>query len=172
MNRGTYGMAAAKRGHDMSEGDWLNDTSKVKWSADLERDPKHVLIMENFRGGTKWTIPANTPTRYIETLYAIRHGMPFPPKFLCYFYARDAPSAQVGAVGQYMIGYAYMLTNAFPMGEEGIFCEVDDEWFYIKHYVETVAGNSANTFYGSDYNFRVRYMLLNQPALVKSTAPF
>ena len=165
MSRGTFGIAVANGTKGMSEHDWLNDTSKVKWTIDLDRDPPHVQILDNFPGGTKWTLDSTQNNSLVETLFAIKHGMPFKPKFLCYFYTKNAPSGFSGSIGQYTLNHAWMLTNAISIGEEGLYAEVDDTYFYIKHFVDTFAfGTGTNTFYGSDYKFRVRFMILNQPA--------
>ncbi len=167
-NRGQFGMAVSDGRKDMNEHDWLNDTSKVKWTVDLDRDPKHVQILDNFPGGTKLTLDSAVETHFVETLFALKHGMPFPPKFLCYFYTKDAPGGFAGMIGGYTLNHAFMLTNLVGVGEEGLYCEVDDTYFYIKHFVDTFAfGTGTNTFYGSDYKFRVRFELLNQKAFYK-----
>lgn len=165
MSRGSFGMAVSKSNKDMREHEWLNDTSKVKWTIDLDRDPKHVQILENFPGGTIWTGNTGEEAHFIETLFQMKHNMPFPPKFLCFFYTQDAPAALSGTIGQYSMNHAFMLTNAIGIGEEGLYCEVDDEFFYIKHFVDTFAyGSGDYTFYGSQFKFRVRFELLNQRA--------
>lgn len=165
MSRGTYGIAVSNGTKDMHEHDWLNDSSKRKWTVDLDRDPKHVQILDDFPGGTKWTVPASTTVSYVETLFAMKHGMPFPPKFLCYFYTKDAPSGLSVNIGQYTMNHAFMLTNAVGVGEEGLYCEVDDTYFYIKHFVDAATSSGGGfTFYGSDYKFRIRFELLNQRA--------
>lgn len=168
MSRGNFGMAVSDSRHDMHEHEWINDTSKVKWTVDLDRDPKHVQIIDNLPGGTKWVMDNAVAQSKVETLFAMKHGMPFPPKFLCYFYTKDAPSGFSGAIGQYMINHAFMLVNAVSIGEEGLYCEVDDTYFYIKHFADSFGfGTGNNTYYGSDYKFRVRFELLNQPAYYK-----
>lgn len=168
MRRGTFGMAVSDPRKDMSEHEWLNDTSKVKWTVDLDRDPKHVQVINGFPGGTKWTMDTAQNQSNVETLLAIKHNMPFPPKFLCYFYTTDAAAGQSVQIGAYTINHAFMLVNAISIGEEGLYCEVDDTYFYIKHFADTFAFGTGNyTFGGSDFKFRVRIMLLNQEAFYK-----
>lgn len=168
-NRPEFGMAVSNGNRDMNEHDWLNDTSRVKWTVDLDRDPKHVQILDNFPGGTKWTGQPGVNQSYVETLFAMKHGMPFAPKFLAYFYTKDAPSGFSGIIGQYTLNQAYMLINSVGLGTEGLYAEVDDTYFYIKHFVDSAifGGGSAFTFYGSDYKFRIRFELLNQKAFYK-----
>ncbi len=162
---GRFGMAVAAEGKSMQDGGWLNDTRKPKWTVDIERDPPHLQVLDNFPGGTKYTLNSAQANSIVETLFAMKHNMPFPPQFLCFFYTIDAPSGFANALGRYTQNKAFMVFNAIGLGEEGLYAEVDDEYFYIKHFVDTFAfGSGTNTFYGSDFKFRIRFELLNQPA--------
>lgn len=159
------GMAVAAPSKSMQDGGWVNDTRKKKWSVDTTRDPKHIDVLDNFPGGTKFTFPANTAGVSEEILLAIKHEMPFPPQFLCYFYTKDAPAGWSKTIGNYTQGHGLMMYNAFTLGEETIYAEVDEEYFYIKHRFESFGFNSATaTAFGGDYKFRIRYELLNIPA--------
>lgn len=174
MTRNTnsdFGIAIAADRQTMRDGRWQNDTRKKKWTVDVEHDPPHLQIIgdpdkgEVFDGGTKFTLDKGSSVYLEETLFTIKHGMPFPPAFLCYFYTRDAPSGLSAIIGQYQQNRATMLTNAVGVGQEGLFAGVNDTHFYIKHFVETFGLGSGNhTFYGSDFKFRVRFELLNQRA--------
>lgn len=161
---GDFGIAVAAPNKSMKDGRWINDTRKVKWSVDLSRDPKHVRIFEQ-RGGTRFILDAAGNHYLEETIFAMKHHMPFPPKFLCYFVTVDTPTGFGSQIGSYTQNHAFMLTNAIGLGEEGLYAQVDDEYFYIKHFAETFAFGSGNTtFYGDQYLFRVRLEILNQPA--------
>lgn len=174
MTRNTntdFGMAVAEDNKSMQDHEWRNDSRKTKWAVDLDRKPSHVQILDNLPGGTKWTLGVDSGTKLVETLFVMEHKMPFPPKFLCYFYTKDAPAAlAAGVLGMYTQNRAFMMTNSVGIGEEGCYCEVDDKYFYIKHFVDAssvgTAGNTQ-TFYGSDFKFRVRFELLNQRAYYK-----
>lgn len=166
---GRFGIAVAASRRSMADGQWMNDTRKEKWTVDLHRDPKHVQILDDFPGGTRFVTPANSGNLiFRETLKAIKHHMPFPPKVLCYFYTKDAPAGQAALIGQYTQGMAYMITNAMGLGSEYLYIEVDDEYFYIKHVVYS-STTSAFTWLGDNFKYRVRYEILNQPALFLST---
>lgn len=168
---GDFGIAVAADRKSMQDRDWQNDTRKEKWTVDLDHDPAHLQIIETLPGGTKVTANTSSNTNFSETLFALKHGMPFPPAFLCYFYIKDVPAGFSGNAGQYQQNRATMLTNSVGVGEEGLWAEVDDEYFYIKHFVETYAfgANADHTFYGSDYKFRVRFELLNKKAYYTGT---
>jgi len=168
---GDYGIAVAEGSKDMREHDWINDTRKSKLAIDIDARPSHLQVLDNLPGGTKLTLPVDAVYSFVETLFVMEHHMPFAPEMLCYFYTKDAPAALAAAtIGMYTQNHAFMLTNAVGIGEEGLYSEVDDKYFYIKHFIDVpgigTAGNT-NTFYGSDFKFRVRFELLNVPALYK-----
>lgn len=169
--RNDFGIATAADRQSMSDGRWQNDTRKTKWTVDLDQDPPHLQIIETLPGGTRWTANKSEQVLLEETLFAMKHGMPFPPAFLCFFYTKDAPADYAFTIGQYQQNRATMLTNAIGIGEEGLYAKVDKTYFYIKHFVETFAsGTNANhTFSGDLFKFRVRFELLNQPAYYTGT---
>lgn len=164
--RSNFGIATAQDRKSMQDGRWQNDTRKTKWTVDLDQDPPHLQIIETLPGGTKITANTGESTLFEETLFVMKHGMPFPPAFLCYFYTKDAPSGYSTFIGQYEQNRATMLTNSIGIGQEGLWAEVDDTYFYIKHFVETFAfgAGADHVFFGDDYKFRVRFELLNQKA--------
>lgn len=169
--RRDFGLAFADENRSMRDKTWRYDSRKKKWTVDLKADPKHLDLFE-LSGGTQFTLNYGTPGGETaeETLFRIEHKMPFPPEFLCFFYMVDAPFA--GAIGGYSSNSVLMLLDNDEGAAETIYATVDDTYFYIKHYAEAF-GNEFSpptiTFFGSDYLFRVRYELLNQPALYLGT---
>lgn len=165
--RGDFGIAVASPHKEMKNGRWLNDTRKTKWAVDIDRNPSHLQIIDNLGGGTKWVLASDAAYYIEETLFVMKHNMPFPPQFLCYFYTKNSPAGYSANIGRYTQNKAFMLFNAIGLGEEGLYAQVDDEYFYIKHFAETFAFGAAGSntnFFGDDYTFRVRFALLNQPA--------
>lgn len=164
--RGDFGIATAADRQSMRDGRWQNDTRKTKWTVDVEHTPPHLQIIESLPGGSRITAPTGAVTSFEETLFVMKHGMPFPPAFLCFFYTKDVPPDFSANIGQYQQNRGTMLTNAAGIGEEGVYAMVDDEYFYIKHFVETFGfGVSGDyTFFGNLYDFRVRFELLNHKA--------
>lgn len=163
--RSNFGVAFSNKDKDMGDGFWGYDSRKKKWTVDVRADPKHLDVFE-LDGGTKFTKDKGASTYTEEILFRIEHKMPFPPEFLSFFYTVDAPAGESASIGTYTQNRAFMLTNAASTGEEGLFAQVDDTYFYIKHFVETFgSGSGDHTFHGSDYLFRFRYEILNQPAL-------
>lgn len=156
-----YGIAIAQDDKDMSEGRWRFDSRRPKVTVDIKADPKHLDLLNNFSGGTKWSLAVNQTIE--EVLFRIEHKMPFKPKFLCYFYVLNTPVGLAGLIGQYDINRSYMLVNAFPQGSEQIYAKVDSKYFYIIHRADN--GTPARTAYGSDFQYRIRYEIMNQRAL-------
>lgn len=160
-----YGIAIAANGKSMQSGNWKFDSRKKKWTVDLQADPPHVKLFE-MNGGTKFVLDSSLTLNSEEILFKVEHKMPWPPKFLCYFFYIDAPLGFADSIGYYGFNNAFMLVNNIEAGGEGLYAEVDDTYFYIKHYAETYGVGSGNTtFYGSDYNFRIKFELLNQKAM-------
>lgn len=166
---GNFGQAVAAPNKSMQDGDWINDTRKPKWTVSLDEKEPHLKLLDDFSGGTiKTYLTADSGTEFRETLYEIRHKMPWPPKFLCYFYTIDAPTGYSGNIGRYALNTAYMMYNEFPYGTEGLYAEVDETFFRIVHFISVGAIPSSpgtKTYYGSGYKFRVKYEILNQKAL-------
>lgn len=159
-----FGIAFASPDRDMGDGEWAYDSRKKKWTVDLEATPEHLKLF-TLSGGTKWVIDTATEDYREEIIFQIEHKMPFPPRFVCFFYIVDAASGFSELIGNFTSDRAPMLYNSIFIGEEGLFAGVDDTHFFIKHFAETFGFGSGNhTFGGSDYRFRVRYELLNQEA--------
>lgn len=162
--RNDFGVAFANDDKDMREHSWKYDSRKPKWTVDVKAVPPHLDVFE-LNGGTKYTRNSAGSSYIEETLFQIEHKMPWPPQFLAFFYTLDTPTGLGSLIGTYTQDHAFMLTNTPATGEEGLYAQVDDTYFYIKHFVETFGlGVGNNTFYGSDYLFRFRYELLNQRA--------
>lgn len=142
----------------------LYDSRKAKLTVDPGVSPPHIGILDDFGGGTKFIIPASDTTTHVETLLMIKHNLTFKPMFLSYFYAKTAPTIYVGNKARYWINQALMSYNAFN-GTEKIYSEADETNFYIKHSLVRAGGApDPYTGFGSDYVFRIKYMITNQPS--------
>lgn len=162
--RNDFGIAFAAPDRGMSDGNWKYDSRKKKWTVDVKQIEPHLRVFE-LRGGTKFMLNAAASQYTEETIFQMEHKMPFPPKFLCFFYTVDAPAGFSASIGGYNQNHAFMLTNAPGLGEEGLYAHVDDTYFEIRHFAETFSlGAGTTTFHGSDYLFRVRFELLNHRA--------
>lgn len=156
-----FGIAIAQDDHDMRDGRWKFDSRRPKVTVDVHADPPHLNVLNNFAGGTKWSMSPNTT--YEEVLHRVEHKMPFKPKFLCFFYILDTPVTLAGLIGQYDINRTFMLVNSFPNGTEQLYAKVDEKYFYIMHRADN--GANSLTAYGQDYKYRIRYEIMNQKAL-------
>lgn len=146
--------------------DQLYDSRKPKLTMDPKPNPPHFDLLENFSAGTIWSFPAGSTDRQREEdLLKIRHGLPFTPMFAAFFVPTSTPSEYRGRQAQYSINLALMVYNAAAYGEEWLEATADETYFYIKHKVNAFGGD-AYTFLGSKFQYRVRYMIFNQPSFI------
>jgi len=157
-----YGIAFAADNRSMQDGNWQYDSTKPKLAVDPNADPSHLKIFE-LDGGQQYPIVFNDDKS--EILFQIKHKMPWPPMYLCYFYTEDAPSAQAVTIGRYQLNYALMRVNGNTWFEE-LYTQVDDTYFYIKHRVLYNGSNvGAQTSYGNQFKFRVRMEIIARKAV-------
>lgn len=141
------------------------DSRRTKLTLDPDADPAHFDVI-NINGGTKWTIPATDTTLYQETLVRIKHNLPFKPQFIAYFYVTDIKSALMSNSlhALYSINQVFMVFNAINLGEEWLEADADNQYFYIYHKANAFGYGSAPwVTEGSNYQFRIRYFIFNQP---------
>lgn len=166
--RDDYGLIIAGENGSLSRNQ-LYDSRKPKLTLDPKPNPPHFDVLENFPAGTKWTMP-NVEATNEEILFQVKHGLPFTPMFAAFFYPTSMPAERRAANGsaQYSINLALMLFNAIDLGQERIWAEADEDYFYIKHSASRYGyGDATNyTFYGSDFQYRIRYMIFNQPTFI------
>lgn len=165
--RQEYGLVIA--GDDGSlEEKQLYDTRKPKLTLDPKPNPPHFDVLQDFSAGTKWTIDnADTAIRE-EVLFKIKHGLPFTPMFAAFFVATTTPPDYAGRKNLYSLNKALILYNAIGLGDEMIYADADDTYFYIKHSAQRFGyGDPGNyTFFGSDFKYRIRYMIFNRPTFL------
>lgn len=123
------------------------------------KPPLFDLIPIN--GGTKFILSAGASAE--ETILTIKHGLPFKPKVLTYYRKTKAPEAFSAGIAQYSINQALMVFNAFGFGEEYLYTDSDPINMYIKHRAVNTSATSQ-TFYGSDFEYMLRYMIFNIPS--------
>lgn len=167
--RREYGLVIASESGSM-ERDQIYDSRKPKLTLDPKPNPPHFDVLENFPAGTKFVIDNADTTVHEEILFQVRHGLPFTPMFAAFLYPTSMPAERRAANGsaQYSINLALMLFNAIGLGEEAIYADADETYFYIKHKAQRFGyGDPGNyTFYGSDFQYRIRYMIFNQPTFL------
>lgn len=134
---------------------------------DFTADPPHLGIIDPLQKASAYTLTTTTaqPTQFREeVLFQVKHGLPFVPDFVCYFYAYDSPYPQM--IGTYRLDYYRV-----GFGGEYIQAIADDTYFKIIHSVSVtgVPGFPATMPYtwtvdlGSQMKFRVKYMILQRP---------
>lgn len=144
------------------------DTRKYKYAVDTNAAEPHFQLLEDFSGGTKFVLP-NEEVTTEEVLLKIRHNMPFKPHFVCWIAQTQLPTALSGTFAkQFSINRSFMLFNAIGLGEEELYADIDDTFFYIKHKASRFGyGDPGNyTFYGSDFKFQIRFMIFGIPSYV------
>lgn len=144
--------------------DTVYNSNYKKLTVDPESTPPHFDLLQDFSGGTKWPMAAGQTRE--EVLFQVRHNMPFVPMFCVYFLQSNTSRVPGGSLfaKQYTINVSYMLFNAPAYGEEYLYADADDTFFYIKHrFAATTTGSTA---LGSDYGFTIRYFIFNQPTFL------
>lgn len=144
----------------------IYDTRKKKLTVDVNIEPPHLNIIESLSGGTKFSVAAADTSLKEETLLTIPHQLGFKPMFLVYFYPTKTPDLFSGSLRQYSINMAFMLYNAIALGDEWLEADADNINLYIKHKAIRFGfgGPDPYVFYGSDYTYRIRYMIFNVPS--------
>lgn len=157
----SFGIAFAQQNRSMQDRNWQYDTNRPK----LTVDPREgfLAVFEQL-GGTEWSLAPGDSK--VEILFQLQHNMPWPPEFLCYFYIEDAPSDHASSVNRYSSDMAFMATDSVIL-QEAIAASVDDDYFYIKHFasIPSFSLGGDQTAYGSQYKFRIRYEIMDHPAV-------
>lgn len=159
-----YGLIIAADGSDIDHENKY-DSRRTKLTLDPDADPAHFDVI-TLSGGTKWTISPTNTTLYQETLFRIKHNLPFKPQFSAYFLVTELNSLIMsqGLKGLYSINQALMVFNAVSLGEEWLEADADNQYFYIYHKAKASGyGMDPWTTEGSNYQFRIRYFVFNQP---------
>lgn len=156
------GIIISEPNKDLSEGSLIYDSRRRKLNTDFRANPKHIDTFD-LNGGTKFVTENGQTNR--ETLWSLEHKMPFKPFPLIYILTTDAPAAWNKALGRYTLNNAPMVVGAVSstLGEELLYVTVDATHIKIIHKHNGPALGTGNaTAYGSDFKFRVRYMITNQ----------
>lgn len=164
-----FGMKFAKEGQDLAKRNTETDAYSTEndiVQAALNQNPKHIDTIIPLKKATAYTLTianANDTQFRQETLFEIEHKMPFPPDFVCYFYATDSPTPD--EIGAYRLDYYRV-----GFGGEYIQAEVDEKYFRIIHSVYVSGGPFGMTY---PYNvtidgaslrsYRVKYIILQRP---------
>ena len=161
--RSDVGLLIAGKAGSMDR-DQIYDSRKPKLTLDPAPTPPHFDLLQDFKGGTKFTLP-DAQVSQEEILFQIKHGLPFTPMFAVYFTQTKTPPDRRALLSQYSINMSLMLYNAIALGEEWVYADADETYFYIKHKAERFGygDGSSYTFLGSDFEFRIRYMIFNRP---------
>lgn len=167
MRRAT-GLIIAGETNSLEQGQ-AYDTRKYKYAVDTNAAEPHFQLLEDFSGGTKFVMP-NEDISQEEVLLKVRHNMPFKPHFICWIAQTTLPVSMSGGgfAKQFSINQTFMLFNAIGLGEEVLYADADDTYFYIKHRASRFGfGDPGNyTFYGSDFKFQIRFMIFGIPSYV------
>lgn len=164
MRRG-YGLVIAGESNSLEQGQ-AYDSRKYKYAVDTEAQEPHFQLLEDFSGGTKFVLPQEIISTE-EILLRVRHNMPFKPHFICWIAQTQLPTALSGTFAkQFSLTRSFMLYNAIGLGEEELYADVDETYFYIKHKASRFGyGDPGNfTFYGSDFKFQIRFMIFGIPS--------
>jgi hypothetical protein len=165
MSRSRVGLIIAGDSNSLKN-DTVYSSQRSKLTVDPDAEPAHFDLLENFSGGTKFSIADTDETVHEEILFQVRHNLPFKPQIQAYFYPTSVPSGAPAPQAQYSMNMQLMLYNAIALGDEWIEADADETYFYIKHKAQrfNFGGPNPYVFYGSDFQFRIRYFIFNQPS--------
>ena len=160
------GLIIAADGSDISH-DTKYDSRRKKLTVDPDADPKHFDVI-SLSGGTKWTISDSNRALFEEVLFKVKHNLPFNPQTLAFFYPTSIASDLfvTSVENQYSTNTALMMFNASILGEEWLEAEADNQYFYIYHRAlrtDDATGAGPWTTEGSNFTYRIRYFIFNQP---------
>ena len=144
------------------------DSRKYKYAVDTNAGEPHFQLLEDFSGGTKFVLPQEV-IETEEVLLRVRHNMPFKPHYVCWIAQTVLPTElSSGYAKQFSLNRSFMLYNAIGLGEEELYTDIDETYFYIKHKAQRFGfGDPGNhTFYGSDYKFQIRFMIFGIPSYI------
>lgn len=167
MSRSNVGLRIAGDSRSMRN-ETIYDSQRSKLTVDPDAVPAHFDLLEPVSGGSKWSVADTDERLYEEVLVQIKHNLPFKPMYQAYFYPVTVPSGAPAASRQYSMNMQLMLFNAIALGEEWVEADADETYFYIKHKAQrfNFGGPNPYVFYGSDFQFRIRYFIFNQPAFL------
>lgn len=158
------GLIIARDGSDI-EHENKYDSRLTKLTLDPDADPVHFDVI-TLSGGTKWTISPSDTTLHEEALFRVKHNLPFKPQFSAYFYTVGLTSTLVSQAlkGMYAINQSLMVFNAVSLGDEWVEADADNQYFYIYHRARATGyGTDPWTTEGSNFTYRIRYFIFNQP---------
>lgn len=158
------GLLIARDGSDI-EHENKYDSRLTKLTVDPDAVPTHFDVI-TLSGGTKWTISVGNTALYEEVLLRVKHNLPFKPQFSAYFYTTQLNSTLMSQSlkAMYTINQSLMVFNAISLGDEWVEAEADNQYFYIYHRARgTGYGVDPWVTEGSNYQFRIRYFIFNQP---------
>lgn len=153
--------------HNLKESDPEYDTRRKKLHVQAKTDPKHLDII-HLTGGTAF--PGNG-TIYTETLFQIKHELPFIPNCLVYFFIEDAPISDSAFqfIGQYVKNEFYMSGTSGGLTDI-IYYNIDDQYFYIKHQFATSPFNpDPQPSTANQFKFKIKYIITSNNRGYKKT---
>lgn len=167
MSRQRIGLIIAGDSNSLKN-DTVYSSQRPKLTVDPDAEPAHFDLLEDFSGGTKFSIADADTTIHEEVLLRIKHNLPFKPHIQAYFYPTTVPSGAPATARQYSMNMQLMLYNAIALGDEWVEAEADETYFYIMHRAVRFGfgGPDPYVFYGSDFKFRIRYFIFNQPSFL------
>lgn len=167
MSRSRVGLIIAGESKSLKN-DTVYNSQRSKLTVDPDAEPAHFDLLEDFSGGTKFSIADADLSLHEEDLLKIKHGLPFKPQIQVYFYPTTVPAGASVTARQYSMNMQFMTYNAIVLGDEWMEADADETYFYIKHKAQRYGwgGPDPHVFYGSDFKFRIRYFIFNQPSFL------
>lgn len=155
MRRGIF---IAETGKSVGKNTNKFESDKPHLQVNLVREPFHLDI-QDFNGGTNFVSPGGgSPFDQQETLFSIRHGLPYTPEVLFYLYVVSydglPTDPKAGAYSNTRLSYASGLSSDL------VYAEVDSDEFKIIHRLKDDFGFGL-TSDADSYALRLKYYILS-----------
>jgi hypothetical protein len=133
------------------------DSRRATLIVDIDRDPKHMQIVET-GGGTNYTDGGGVG-RHREILYEMSHNLGYIPLVDAYFYAKSYNGSETHVkTGLYGNDFLLFSGSAGTIADVFSF-EVDDKNFRIVHYLDEYGFATGYTSDAASYVIRTKFYI-------------
>lgn len=169
MSRGIY---IARIGKSVGKGANQYDSNRPHFHVNLLKEPKHMDIL-TMSGGTGWST-SGVASQQIETIYTLKHNLPYTPEILIYFYSVSyAGSTTDSRAGRYYADL-FVMSGSFGAVADVLYATVDRDNIYIKHRLDDYIGGTGYVSPANNYQMRIKYFILSNDSGTTSydTVPY
>lgn len=152
------GIIVALDGETLDSDPLAYDSRLGHLLVDLDPVMQHADVFDTSGGTAPWTMTSNAPQSREETIWSIRHNLPYIPRVQAYMFIRDADPMNASLLGYYASAFQ---TGGIGSKVEEIFFRVDKDYLSIKRTMSVPLITPAQSFTSSlqDWLLQVRYII-------------